>query len=288
MSKLVKLLVLSFRDQDQEKIWKTIKEQADEDTDLILLPELWMGDRFPMQSPGSELLERASWTARELHSYLVCPAYVKEGNQRLNSAVVFDRNGKCCYRYDKVFPYWDELKLIPPCSPGREAGVFQTDFGVCGVATCFDVNFPELWAELESRGAELILWPSDYSGGRALQAHAMTHHYYIVSATRYGDTAVYDITGDELLYNRSCSVTVSKVTLDLDRGLFHENFNMEKCANLLREQPGVFVERTFPREQWFLLAGTGKTSAGDLAREYGMEELRDYIRRSRSVSLPKV
>ena len=128
----------------------------------------------------------------------------------------------------KGFRPLTEFSAIPPCESGRETQVVETDFGRIAVTICFDVNFPAVWQKIERSGAELVLWPSDYSAGRALQAHAMTHHYYIVSATRYPDTAVYDISGDEMSYHTHEGVVANKTTLDLDRTIFHENFNLDK------------------------------------------------------------
>jgi hypothetical protein len=44
----------------------------------------------------------------------------------------------------------------------------------------------------------------------------------------------------------------------------------------------VYQEKYLPREQWFVLrAGRQGVSARALAREYGLEELRAYVERSR-------
>jgi hypothetical protein len=64
---------------------------------------------------------------------------------------------------------------------------------------CFDVNFPEVWKSLADRGAELVVWPSAYSAGTSLQAHALNNHYYIVTATADRDCQVYDITGERIV-----------------------------------------------------------------------------------------
>ena len=56
MSKRVNLLALSFRDEPQETVWRTIYSQADENTDLILLPELWLGDLYPMDTEEGPVL----------------------------------------------------------------------------------------------------------------------------------------------------------------------------------------------------------------------------------------
>jgi hypothetical protein len=76
---------------------------------------------------------------------------------------------------------------------------------------------------------------------------------------------------------------VSRITLDLDRGIYHQNFNIEKRDKLLKEH-GAQVKQAkwLDREQWFVLQATEPgISARALAKEYGLEELRDYLMRSR-------
>jgi len=76
---------------------------------------------------------------------------------------------------------------------------------------------------------------------------------------------------------------VAAVTLDLDRGIYHENFNLDKRDKLLKEHPeDVEQEKWMKLEQWFVLkAKRPGVSARALAREYGLEELRHYLDRSR-------
>jgi len=162
--------------------------------------------------------------------------------------------------------------------------VYDADFGRIGMAICFDVNFPAVWQTLADQGAELVIWPSAYSAGTSLQAHALNHHFYIVTATYTKDCIVYDITGQELLYEKSDEINISRVTLDLDRGIYHENFNIAKRDRLLAEHgDAVELEQWLPREQWFVLrAKQPGVSARQLAQQYGLEELRAYLTRSRT------
>lgn len=117
----------------------------------------------------------------------------------------------------------------------------------------------------------------------SLQAHAINHHFAIVTATSTGDCQVYDITGERILDEQQEGLNISRITLDLDRGIYHENFNLEKRDRLLRACPGdVMQEQWMAREEWFVLkARRAGVSARALAREYGLEELRDYLSRSR-------
>jgi predicted amidohydrolase len=221
--------------------------------------------------------------ARKHHTYIVSPIDRLDRGHRLNTAVLIDREGKVVFLYDKVFPYWSEYDHKKKVEPGNAARVYNADFGKLGIAICFDANFPEVWKALADEGAELVVWPSAYSAATTLQAHALNHHFYIVSSTGAQDSIVYDITGKELIYQKSKEINVMRITLDLDRGIYHQNFNLAKRDKLLKEHgEDVMQDEWMDREQWFVLSARRPgVSARALAHQYGMEELRDYINRSR-------
>jgi predicted amidohydrolase len=250
----------------------------------MALPETWLGqkDHVPETLAGPVISAMAA-LANKHRTYIVCPIDRWDGQRRLNSAVLLDRQGQVACVYDKVYPFWSEYDVEPAVAVGQEVPVYQADFGKVGMAICFDVNFPEIWQQLADQGAELVIWPSAYSAGTALQAHALNHHFYIVTATQKSDCIVYDITGQEILYERSDDLHVSRVTLDLDRGIYHEDFNLEKRERLLQERGSdVLLEKSLKREAWFVLrAKRAGVSARRLAYQYGLEELREYIDRSR-------
>jgi beta-ureidopropionase len=54
---------------------------------------------------------------------------------------------------------------------GSEVKAFDTDFGRVGLAICFDLNWPDLWRELEEKGVDLVCRISAYVGGFPLQAY---------------------------------------------------------------------------------------------------------------------
>lgn len=260
-----------------------VSEEGAKGADLIVLPETWRGDPKPLDTAEGPALPRLAELAKQYHCYIVCPLYRMREGKRLNTAFLLDRSGQRVGEYNKVFPYWSEFDLEPPASVGEAAPVFDTDFGKLGIAICFDANFPEVWQALADGGAELVVWPSAYSAGTQLQAHALNHHFYIVTATLIPDCLVYDLTGERLLYEKGGKSNVSRITLDLDRGIYHQNFNMEGRAKLLKDHPGeIAEERWLEQEQWFVLKAIRPgVSARALAKEHGMEELRDYKNRSR-------
>ena len=281
----VRVVSISFANgKSLDEVARIVDSEGAAGCDLIILPETWLSQRDHTAEPltGPTILKMAE-LARKHHTYIVCPIDRVEGDNRLNTAVLIDRNGKVAGLYDKVYPYWSEFDLTPPVSVGLQAPVFDTDFGALGVAICFDVNFPEVWQELAAQGAELVVWPSAYSAGTSLQAHAQINHFYIVTSTQTCDCIVYDVTGEELLYEKTPDLNISRIILDLDRGIYHQNFNISKRDQLLADHAEAIVqEKWLDREQWFVLKSTTPgVSARELARAYGMEELRDYISRSR-------
>jgi len=285
LARPVRIVSISFKDKPLDQIAALVDAEAANGVDLIALPETWndQAKNHPETLDGLTITTMAR-LAQKHRTYLVCPIDRSQDGHRLNSAVLIDRLGQVVCIYDKVYPYWSEFSYNPPVEPAQtRPRTYQTDFGCVGMAVCFDVNFPEVWQELADQGAELIIWPSAYSAGTSLQAHALNHHYYIVTSTYTSDCIVYDITGEEILYEKGGAIHVSRCTLDLDRGIYHENFNIEKRDRLLAEQGDVVeIEQRLPREQWFVLkAKRPGVSARALAKQYGMEELRDYLTRSR-------
>jgi hypothetical protein len=281
----VRVVSLSFYDQPLDQIAALVDAEGMHGTDLIALPETWnmqyKNQPEPLTGPTVTALVEL---AQKHRTYIVCPIDRQDGDRRVNSAVLIDRLGRIVAVYDKVYPYWSEYDLSPVVQPALVGPpVVQTDFGCVGMAICFDANFPSVWQALADQGVELVIWPSAYSAGTTLQAHSLNHHFYIATSTYTKDCIVYDITGEEILYEKSNDVNISRFTLDLDRGIYHENFNMDKRDHLLADHgDDVEMEQWLTREQWFVLrAKRPGVSARALARQYGLEELRDYLTRSR-------
>ena len=260
-----------------------LRQERDCGTDLLVLPEYWAGHEQPEPLDGPTI-QVISETARACGMYVVCPIdRLDENSRRVNSAVLIDRQGRLAGVYDKYFPYWDELRYQPPVLPGASVPVFDTDLGRLGLATCFDMNFPEVWQKLANQGAELVAWTSEVSGGLSLQAQAIANHFYIVTADKTCDCSVFDITGRRILYEKTPGLNVSRFTLDLDRGIYHYNFNLEKRRRLLDEHRGeVVIDLDLPEEEWFVLKAIQPgLQVRPLASAYGLEELRQYLDRSR-------
>ena len=271
-----------------EQIASLVDREGGRGTDLIALPETFRGqnDRS-METLDGPTVTALARLAEKHRTYVVVPIDRKDGDRRLNSAVVLDRRGRIAGVYDKVYPFWvEEFAKRPPVQPGHAVAVISTDFGSLGLAICFDVNWAPLWQRLSDLGAELVIWPSAYSAGRTLQARAIDYSYYVMSATWVPDCLVFDIDGEQLVHDKrnSGDFNITRFTFDLDRCIFHQDLNLPARLDRLLKERGedVAEEKWLPMEGCFVLkARRPGVSARALAKQYGLEERRPYLNRSR-------
>lgn len=271
------------------RIAELVDREGAQGADIIVLPELCRGGHNThIETLNGPTVTEMGRLARKHRTYIVCPIERKDGALLFNSAVLLDRQGRVTGIYNKMYPVPNEETHKTSMHPGTSMSAFSTDFGRVGIATCFDANWSTPWRCLSNQGAELVLFPSEYSGGRVLQAHAIQYNYYIMSATTIPDCRVYDIDGDLLVYdheNAGKGLNITRITLDLDRCIFFTyRHNEAKLKVLLQEHPNdVEVDKNLDMETaWVVLrAKRPGVSARALARQYGVEELRHYINRSR-------
>ena len=286
----VKITSISFSQRPLDEFIDIVDEEGKRGCDLIQLPEACACVKTPndlMEKLDGKSIGRIAEIAARHGVYIVYPmSRESETGERFNSSVLIGRKGEICGVYDKVYPFWEEFDFKPTTSIGREAPVFETDFGKIGFAICFDANFPDVFNRLSQNGAELVLWSSAYSAGMSLQAHAINYNYIIVTSTLCSDCIIYDITGEEIYYQKKPygEVLVNHLTLDLDRCIFHTDYNWGKREQLLKDYAGKIESDVYlQREAWFTLRATiPGVSAREIAAKYNMEELTAYKNRSQN------
>jgi apolipoprotein N-acyltransferase len=111
MGRPVRVLSLSFHNKSREEIARLVDREAGVGTDLVVLPETWLGQKDDPESLDGLTVTTFGALAKKHHTYIVCPIDRRDGKRRLNSAVLLDRSGQVAGLYDKVFPYWSEFDL---------------------------------------------------------------------------------------------------------------------------------------------------------------------------------
>jgi predicted amidohydrolase len=182
--------------------------------DIICLPELfdtsWVDEQFLLSDiaedekiPGP-VTARIAEFAKKNNCYVTCPVYTKKGANFYNSCLLIDRKGNIAGAYNKMHPVKDEI--ITGKSGSAEIGVLpgaldqpviETDFGKVGIQICYDANWKDGWENFKNQGAEIIIFSSQFPGGRILNYYAWRYGCYVISATG-GDARIVDMSGNDL------------------------------------------------------------------------------------------
>jgi predicted amidohydrolase len=169
----VSSIQLEIKDQPKESALQRVLTLLDETrgSDLVLLPELWpcgflAYERYARDSESiaGPTVQALQAKARELRIHLLTGSFIERDGQALhNTTLLLDPNGDVLGRYRKIhlFGYQSEERRL--LQPGADVTVVATPWGQAGLATCYDLRFPEMFRRMVDRGAEFFLvasaWP---------------------------------------------------------------------------------------------------------------------------------
>ncbi|KAB1988889.1 nitrilase-related carbon-nitrogen hydrolase [Streptomyces triticiradicis] len=151
--------------------------------DLVVLPELWTAgawaydrwehDAEKVDGPTAAAMSAA---AREAGVWLHAGSVVERGEDGTlyNTALLFDRAGELRGRYRKIHRYGFDTGEATLMVGGDDIVTVPTDFGVVGLAICYDLRFPELFRGLLDAGAELVAVPAAWPAARLTHWRLLT------------------------------------------------------------------------------------------------------------------
>lgn len=141
-----------------------LRQAADEDADLVALPEYFLlPARMHSEAVPGPLTERFSSLARKLRLHVVLGSIgEKAGSRVYNTACLLDDRGRLAGKYRKRFLWWSERDNT---TAGRQAPVFATRLGRIGLALCWDLAFPEHFRDLALMGAQIVVCPAFWQAG---------------------------------------------------------------------------------------------------------------------------
>ncbi len=256
--------------------------------DLIVVPEAC--DRpagYPDQkrleyyrARGNQVRDFFARTASENRCYVVYSAAreMEDGTWR-NSSTLLDREGKVVGIYNKNHVVIEETTRWGILC-GREAPVFDCDFGRVAFAICFDLNFDELRLKYAKARPDLIVFSSMYHGGlmQSYWAYSCRAHFVaavaglpceirnplgtvVASSTNYFDYAVGDV--------------------NLDCRLVHLDYNRQRLKSL-KNKYGPKVSIRDPGFLGAVLVSSEDDEVGvdEMIREFQIELLDDYMARA--------
>ncbi|HEU4912074.1 MAG TPA: carbon-nitrogen family hydrolase [Actinomycetes bacterium] len=210
--------------------------RAQQGADLVVLPELWPQGGFSYdrwsdeaQPLDGEVVEAMRETARDLGAKVHMGSFVErdEAGRLFNTSVLLGSRGEILATYRKVhlFGFGDgEPKLM-------HAGDRPVVHDGLGLATCYDLRFPEQFRRLLDDGSEVVLlvaaWPAKrvHHWRLLAQARAVENQAYVVACNTAGTHAGVPMGGGSLVVDPWGEVLAEAgedeeiLVVDLDRGL---------------------------------------------------------------------
>lgn len=152
------------------RVQDAIRSAAREGARIVLLPEASLVRFGVNPAPFAEPLT-GPWatairdTARELGVIVLVGTFTPADDGRVRNTILV--TGDDIHSgYDKIHLYdaygFSESTDV---QPGDTPFVFDVDGVTVGVATCYDVRFPELFRELADMGAEVVLVTAHWGAG---------------------------------------------------------------------------------------------------------------------------
>lgn len=208
----IRLLQIAYGDTEAladrvERVAALIRQQRG--ADLVVLPELWAHGGFsyeswPQEAEGlsGQTVTTLRTAAREAGVVLHCGSIIERdvsSGALFNTAVVVDSDGEVVATYRKLHRFGfsaGEPKLL---SAGEQLSTVDLDLGgACvpvGLATCYDLRFPELFRMLTLNGMQVSLivaaWPlARVDHWRVLaQARAVENQVVVIACNTAGTHA---------------------------------------------------------------------------------------------------
>ncbi len=144
--------------------------QTPENTLLMETETARMFERIAPEE-ATEAIPHFSALAKSLGIWLhIGSIAIKVGEKRaVNRAYLFAPDGQVALRYDKIhmfdvnLPSGEIYRESAIYVPGETAYVVQLPWGGLGVATCYDIRFPEQYKALAKAGAKFLTAPSAFT-----------------------------------------------------------------------------------------------------------------------------
>ena len=187
-----------------------LEQAASGGADLVVFPEMWHTGYAYRKLPelakdAPACLEKVAAIARRCGFFVAgsC-AEAGEDGRLYNTACIVGPDGRVRATYRKVHLF-GPMKEDRHFAPGSEVTVANLEIGAVGLALCYDLRFPELARKMALRGAQILLYPSQWPEVRLghfhtlLAARAIENQLFVVGANRAGRSATVHFGGGSMV-----------------------------------------------------------------------------------------
>ncbi|MBC7326823.1 carbon-nitrogen hydrolase family protein [bacterium] len=281
-------MALEFRkansiDDNLKYIEAVLEEMEGIKPDIVALPEVFPYVGVPIKAGDIKDSERAkeflSEMAKKHRVYLTGSIYDNRNGKIFNTCLLYDKKGELVGKYDKIHPTEPEMEegVIPGA---EEQEPVDTEFGKIGFQICFDANWSHYWRQLVEKGAKMIIFSSAYPAGRVLNSIALLNNVYIVASTWELKSGIIDNMGRWLVKTNRFSFWVWE-NIEIDKGVFHWDFQEEKTREIRRKYGDKVKIETFADEALFTIEPlTDELDIEEIIQEFKLVRYKDYLQRA--------
>ena len=181
--------------------------------DLVVLPELWPMGAFayedfaaesePLHGPTHEGMAAA---ARDAEVWLHAGSFVEAaGGALYNTSLVFSPAGERVASYRKIHRFGFDKGEAVMMAAGEDLVTAALPGLTLGLATCYDLRFPELFRGLVDAGAQAFVVPAGWPARRRAhwtllaQARAVENQAYVLACDTAGTHAGVEQAGHSIV-----------------------------------------------------------------------------------------
>lgn len=153
-----------------QKVTDYVRESAQKQADLVVFPEATMSafgtDIFSAASEHSDHWQKSLANLAQEHGITIVVGEFEPAGERVrNVAGIYSSDGTRD-SYAKMHLYdafgYSESDTV---EAGEELCTFKVGNVTVGIAICYDIRFPKLFAELSRAGAQVIVVPTSWAAG---------------------------------------------------------------------------------------------------------------------------
>ncbi|MEJ2719757.1 MAG: nitrilase-related carbon-nitrogen hydrolase [bacterium] len=238
-------------DENREKGVAAVREAAGRGANIVGFAELGFDPFYPQERASAETLGRAetvpgpttemfSSVARELGVVIVLNVFERDGARTYDSSPVIDADGRMAGKTRMIhiteYECFHEQGYYAPGDTG--APVYRTEWGVIGVAVCYDRHYPEYLRALAIGGAEIVFVPQAGAVGEwpeglfeaEMRVAAFQNGFFTALCNRVGPEPKLTFAGESFVCDPSGNViaragrgTEEILVCDVDLGMVEES-----------------------------------------------------------------
>ncbi len=205
-----------------DKVANLIDNNLKQNTDILILPELWnVGwacDKFigaAEELENSETINFLANFAKKYNTNILGGSFVNKINDKyFNTCPVINRKGELIATYNKnhLYSYYDDSEGTY-ITKGNNPVIVNIEGVKIGLTICYDIRFPEIYRAYRKAGADILVNMAAWPLSRAIhwnsltQARAVENQTYMVALTQTGilPTGAKNL-GHSLIYDYSGNI----------------------------------------------------------------------------------